>query len=399
MEGVKITDKNKTVKKLDFLVNSESAADSRKQAISQIRKTVRIQGFRAGKAPAALIEKDYEKDIKNAQERYLLSKKIYQVMDENKINPVAPAKLTEFKWDGDKPLSFSVEVEIIPEFDVTGYKKISIKEPAVSVSGDDVNKAMQNLREKAFSLKKTELKKPEKGLFVKYDLDVLYEGKLQEKMGRKNLTAELAEERVFPPLWPGILKLKKGEAGEIKFTADKDFKPVELAGKKLAYRITITEIFEKNLPALDDSFASLFGAKNLDQLKDSLKKRMIMEKETEKHSSVREQIPGALMKKNNFELPASLIEEEKKSLKAHLTKQYPGQDIKTFLPQIEKTAGENLKISLILGKIARKENIAITEDELKEKLGKNYAANRDRMRDALLTDKIFDFIIREGNVK
>jgi len=399
VEGVKITDKNKTVKQLSFLVNAESAADSRKHALSQIRKTVRIQGFRAGKAPAALIEKDFGEDIKNAQERYLLSKKIYQAMDENKINPVAPAKLTEFKWDGDKPLSFSVEVEIIPEFDVTGYKKISIKEPSSSVSGDDVNKALQNLREKAFSLEKTELEKPEKGLFVKYDLEVLLNGKIQENMNKKNLTAELAEEKIFPPLWPGILKLKKEKTGEIKFTADKDFKPAELAEKKLTYRITITEIFKKNLPGLDDSFASLFGAKNLDQLKDSLKKRMIMEKETEKHRSVREQISAALMKKNNFELPASLIEEEKKSLKAHLTKQYPGQDIKTFLPQIEKTAGENLRISLILGKIAQKENIAITEDELKEKLGKNYAANRGRMRDALLTDKIFDFIMREGNVK
>jgi len=399
MEGIKISEKSKTIKHLEFLVDAESADDSRKKAVNQIRQSVRIEGFRAGKAPAALIEKDFNDDIKNAQERYLLSKKLYQTLEENKINPVAPAKLTEFKWDGDKPVKFSVEVEIIPEFDVTGYKRIAIKQPSADVTADDAEKALQNLREKAFSLEKTELRKPKKGLFIKYDLEVLHEGKLQEKMGRKNLTAELAEERIFPPLWPDILKLKKGEAGEIKFTADKDFKPAEFAGKKLAYSITITEIFEKKLPPLDDSFASLFGAKNLDQLKDSLKKRMVMEKEAEKHRSVREQISAALLKKNSFELPASLIEEEKKSMSDHLSKQYPGQDIKSFLPQIEKTAGDNLRISLILGKIAQKENISLTEDELKEKLGKNYARSRGRMRDTLLTDKIFDFIIKEGNIK
>ncbi|MDO9514263.1 MAG: trigger factor, partial [Elusimicrobiota bacterium] len=68
-------------------------------------------------------------------------------------------------------------------------------------------------------------------------------------------------------------------------------------------------------------------------------------------------------------------------------------------PQIEKTAGENLRISLILGKIAEKENITVTVEELKEKLGKNYSPSTTRMKDALLTDKIFDFIIKEGNVK
>jgi len=399
VEGVKISEKSKTVKRLDFLVDGESAADSRRHAVAQIRKTVRVQGFRQGKAPESLIEKDFAEDIKTAQERYLLSKKIYQAFEENKINPVAAPRLTEFKWDGDKPLEFSVEVEIIPAFEVTGYKKITIQEPSTSISDSEAEKALQNLREKAFSLEKTELTKPEKGRFIKYDMEVIHDGKQQKTMSKKNLTAELAEERIFPPLWPDILKLKKGEAGEISFTADKDFKPAEFAGKKITYRILITEIFEKKLPELNDSFASIFGTKNLDQLKDSLKKRMVMEKEAEKHRSVREQISAALLKKNNFQLPASLLEEEKKSISEHLSKQYPGQDIKTFLPQIEKTADENLRISLILGKIAEKENIDVTEDEFKEKLGSNYAKSRDRMRDALLTDKIFDFIMKEGNVK
>ncbi|MEA2081409.1 MAG: trigger factor [Elusimicrobiota bacterium] len=399
MEGVKISEKSKTVKQLNFVVDGESAADSHKHAVSQIRKTVRIEGFRAGKAPASLIEKNFGDDIKSAREHYILSKKIYPACDENKITPVAPAKLTEFKWDGDKPVKFSVEVEIIPEFEVSGYKKINIREPDTSVSKDDTEKTLQNLREKAFSLEKTERTKPEKGLFIKYDLEVAHDGKMQEKMDRKNLTAEIDEKKIFPPLWPDILKLKKGEAGKIKFTADKDFKPAELSGKKLEYIITITEIFEKKLPPLDNSFASLFGAKDLEQLKDSLKKRMAMEKETEKRRSVREQISSALLKKNKFELPESLIEEEKKSLREHLSKQYPGQDLTTFQTQIEKTASENLRISLILGKIASKENITVTEDEIKAKLGKTYSKNRGRMRDAMLTDKIFDFIMKEGNIK
>ncbi|MBA3051975.1 MAG: trigger factor [Candidatus Omnitrophota bacterium] len=399
MEGVKISEKSKTVKQLDFIIDAASAADSRKLAVQRISRSVRIEGFRAGKAPVALIEKDFGEDIRNAQESYLLSKKVYQVCDENKIIPVAPAKLTEFKWDGDKPVKFSVEVEVMPEFEAGGYKKISIKEPSVAVTDEEAEQALQNLREKAFSLEKTELSKPKKGLFIKYDLGVICAGETQKKMSRRNLTAELDEKKIFPPLWPDILKLKKGEAGEIKFTADKDFKPAEFAGKEVTYVILITEIFEKKLPPLDDSFASLFGAKNLPELRESLKKRMIMEKESEKHRSVREQITAALLKKNNFELPASLLEEEKKSLSGHLSEQYPGQDMKAVGPQIEKTAGENLRISLILGKIAEKENITVTEEELKEKLGKNYSPSTTRMKDALLTDKIFDFIIKEGNVK
>ena len=399
MEGVKISEKSKTVKQLNFIIDEQSAAASRKHALQRIGRSVRIEGFRSGKAPAALIEKNFGEDIKNARESYLLSDKVYKACDEHKIIPVAPAKLTEFKWDGDMPVKFSVEVEVMPEFDVSGYKKISIREPATAVSGEEAEKALQSLREKAFSLEKTELSKAEKGMFIKYDLEVTHNGEVLKKMSRKNLTAELDEKKIFPPLWPAILKLKKGEAKEIKFTADKDFKPAEFAGKELGYHTLITEILEKKLPELDNSFASLFGAKDLGELRESLKKRMALEKEAEKHRSVREQISAALLKKNNFELPASLVEQEKKSLSEHLSKQYPGEDLKNFQAQIEKTANENLRISLILGKIAEKEKITVTEEEMKEKLGKNYSPKHGGMKEAMLTDKIFDFIIGEGNIK
>ncbi|PIY16611.1 MAG: hypothetical protein COZ15_05125, partial [Elusimicrobia bacterium CG_4_10_14_3_um_filter_49_12_50_7] len=88
-----------------------------------------------------------------------------------------------------------------------------------------------------------------------------------------------------------------------------------------------------------------------------------------------------------------------KSLSEHLSKQYPGEDLKNFQAQIEKTANENLRISLILGKIAEKEKITVTEEEMKEKLGKNYSPKHGGMKEAMLTDKIFDFIIGEGNIK
>jgi trigger factor len=296
-------------------------------------------------------------------------------------------------------VKFSVELEVMPEFEVSGYKKINIKEPPTEVSDKDVEKALQTLRERAFSLEKTELNEAKRGMFIKYDLEVTHKGETQKHMSRKNLTAELDEKTIFPPLWPAILKLKKGEPKEIKFTAGKDFKPAEFAGEELGYRILITEILEKKLPELDDSFASLFGAKNLTELRDSLIRRLAVEKEAEKNKSVREQVTETLLKKNNFELPSSVLEEEKKNLSEHLSRQYPGENLKAVMPQIEETASRNIRMSLILGKIAEKENITVTEEELKKKFGKNYSPQDTGMKDALLTEKIFDFIIREGNVK
>jgi len=400
MEGVKITQKTKTLREIEFLIDEKIAEEAKKHAFGKLRGIVKIPGFRAGKVPGDLIEKYFPDDLKNEQENFLVTHHIHSFIEKNTLRPVAPPELIDFIWKNAKPEKFSVKIEVIPDFNVTGYKKIPLKTAKKKIEDSDINRAIDDLRERAFSLKKVETETLSEGLFIKYDLEVISGGKTLKNLGRKNLTSELRKENLLPALWPEILKSKRGIPKDIEFIAPVDFHEKSLAGRKITFRIKIAEILEKVLPEVNDKFAEIFGAKNINQLKESLEARLKAELEIKTGKIMREQIAGTLLKKNNVEIPEVMVQSEKKSMLENLKKQYPADEVEKAAPQAEETAKSNLKLSLLLGKIAEKEQITITDEELKKKLGKKYSRKYAQgMKDTLLTDKIFDFIIKEAKIK
>ncbi|MFH1957073.1 MAG: trigger factor [bacterium] len=400
MENVKITQESKTLREIEFRIDEKSAEESKKHAVGKLKGIVKIPGFRSGKVPDELIEKYFPEDLKSEQENFLVAQRLHEFVEKNALRPVTPPELTGFTWNAKTPEKFSVKIEIIPEFDVTGYKKITLKTDKKEIDGDDVKKALEDLRERAFSLKKIEAETLSEGLFIKYDLEVLSGGISLKTLSRKNLTTELKKENLLPALWPEILDSKKGIPKDIAFIAPENFHEKTLAGKKITFRIKITEILEKVLPEVDDKFAGIFGAENAYQLKESVETRLKAELELKNKNLIREQINEILLKKNKVEIPKVMVETEKKSILENLKKQYPGENVDKAAPQAEETAEKSLKLSLLLGKIAEKEQITVTDEELKEKLGKKYSIKyASRIKDTLLTDKIFDFIIKEGKIK
>ncbi|MCD6413124.1 MAG: trigger factor [Elusimicrobia bacterium] len=400
MENAKISDIGKTVKQIEFLIDEENARKSRRNAINKIKNGVKVPGFRVGKTPDDIIERNFAEDVKSEQEKIIISSLVSEFLDKNGINPVAPVKLRDFKWKESQPEKFTVEVEILPEFKAANYRKIPIKIEKKEISDETVDKAVENLRERAFTLEEAQKTKPDIGDFVKHDLTVISDGKVLEKYSRKNLTAELAKAKIMPALWPDILDAEVNKEKDIGFTADKNFPQKELAGKKLIFRIKINKIYKKILPPLDDKFAKMFGTENIAQLRETLKKRLETEAEIEKQSKMKEQIIDWLIRKNSFEIPESMIEEEKKSIAENLKKQYGSQAVEKEMGEIKKRAEENIKIALILGKIAKQEKIEVPDEEIRKRLGKKWSSEKaKRLGNELLTEKIFDFIIKEAKIK
>ncbi|PIU18855.1 MAG: trigger factor [Elusimicrobia bacterium CG08_land_8_20_14_0_20_44_26] len=400
MEGIKILEKSKTLKSVLFKIDDNTGRRSLSHALNKLKSSVSVPGFRKGKVPDTFLTKEYSGELKDEREKFIISEKLRQLADDNSLRAVSPARLMEFKWSGDVPESFSVELEVIPEFDVSGYKKIPIKKNSKEVTEEDIKKAVLNLRETAARLKSVEKEKPEENLFIKYDMEILEAGGSVKGISRKNLLAEISKEKLMQGLWPDILNLVKNTPGDITFEAPADFEIRSLAGKKMTFRIKITDILEKILPEADDKFAQLFGAKNLNELEEVLKNRLIAEFEIENTRYIREQITDYILKKNPLEIPRSMLDEEKHSMTDTLKKEYPDRKIESMEKEIETLSRKNISLALLLGKIAEKENITLTEDDFKNKLGEKYGKeNANRLKNTLLTDKIFDFIIKEGKIK
>jgi len=226
------------------------------------------------------------------------------------------------------------------------------------------------------------------------------EGKPVKNMSGTNLIAEMNATKILPQLWPEILNIKKGETKDISFIPDENFKPKELANKKITFRIKLNSVLTKKYPEINDDFAKMYGAENLTELKEKIKKHLEKELEIEKKKHLKDQIIEQLLKKNSPEIPKSLLDEEKKAIFNNLKQRYPDIDEEKIKDEVEKIAKQNLKSSIIIGKIAQKENISVSVEEAKNLLTKKDDRHTlQKIKNILLTEKVFDFIIKEAKIK
>jgi len=400
LEKFKIKEKTKTLKIVEIFLEENELKNLWKKAVKQVKKSVKINGFRPGKAPDELIEKNFKNEIKEELIKIASLEKLEQLLNETELKPVATPKLIDIKWKEDLPEKLVFEIEELPDFEPSSYKKISISSLKKEITDEGVMKTLEKMKENAYTLAESQKEKPEENDFIKYDLTVLMDGKPVKNMSGTNLIAEMNPTKILPQLWPEILNIKKGETKDISFTPDENFKPKELAGKKITFRMKVNSVLTKKYPEINDDFAKMYGAENLNELKERIKKQLEKELETEKKRHLKDQIIEHLLKKNSPEIPKSLLEEEKKAILQNLKQRYPGIDEEKIKEEVEKAAKQNLASSIIIGKIAQKENISVSDEEAKNLLTKKDDIQAlQRVKNILLTEKVFDFIIKEAKIK
>lgn len=372
---------------------------------SSFTRHAKIPGYRPGKAPRRVIEAKFRKEIQDELTKKLVSKSYQEAIEQKKLRVVSLTNLEDVKLGDDKSLRFRATVVTAPEFELPDYKNIPVELPSTEVVEKDVDLAVERLREQSADFVDVPARGVEMEDFVVIDFDGSVEGKPISEVapqanktlhGGKKFWLRLAPDNFLPKFCEQLIGQKPGETRTVTVDFGADFPVNELAGKHATYNVTLGEIKKKVLPNMDDEWAGkLMPGKKLEELRHMIEHDLEHEKEHEVERAKEGQIVKYLQEKIQFDLPPVLLRNETRRALGELVQRNRQRGVTDdMLKEKEKElvegagglAAHRLKTNFILSRIAEREKIEVTREDLQAALraeAARYNVSPDKMRKEL----------------
>jgi trigger factor len=365
----------------------------------------RIPGYRPGKAPRQVIEKKFRKEIQDELTKALVSKSYHEAIEEKQLRVVSLTDLGDVEFGEDRSMRFRATVVTAPEFDLPDYKKIAVQLPEVAVNEAEVDAAVERLRDQTADFVDVPDRALAMGDFAVIDFagaidgvpisDIVPEAS-KNLHGGKKFWLHLAEGNFLPKFCEQIVGMKTGDTRSVQVVFPTDFPVTELADKKADYAVTLNEMKEKVLPALDDVFAAkIMPEKTLAELRHAIEHNLEHEKEHELERSKEQQVIKFLHEHISFDLPPPLLKSETRRALNELVHRNRERGVpddllkgkeKELIEGAGSLAAHRLKTNFILHRIAEAEKIEITREEIDERIraqAAHYNVSVEKMRKEL----------------
>ncbi|MEY2495954.1 MAG: trigger factor [Verrucomicrobiota bacterium] len=372
---------------------------------SNYSRYARIPGYRPGKAPRQVIEKKFRKEIQDELTKALVSKSYREAIAEKQLRVISLTDVGDVEFGEDRSMRFRATVVTAPEFELPDYKNIPVQLPAAAVTESEVDAALERLRDQSADFIDVAERSLAMGDFAVIDFAGAIDGVPISEIvpeasknlhGGKKFWLHLAPENFLPQFCEQIVGMKAGDTRSVQVVFPEDFPVQELGGKKADYAVTLNEIKEKVLPALDDVFAAkLMPEKTLADLRHTVEHNLEHEKEHEIDRVKEGQIVKFLQEHVSFDLPPSLLQNETRRALNELVHRnrergIPDEMLKGKEKELIEGAGSlaahRLKSNFILHRIAEHEKIEVTREELDERIREqaaHYNISVDKMKKEL----------------
>ncbi len=367
--------------KINIEIPSEQATQEYNKACRRISQRINVPGFRRGKAPRGVIEKQVgiERIKQEALDR-LLPPAFADVISEHQLDIVAPPQIEQFNFDLKEGITVTAQVELRPECTLPDLTHLKIEVPSFKPNEDAEEKELQALIERMTTLE-TVIDRPANGTdIVNIDFEGSVEGEAIKGGSAKNYRLDLGSNTFIEGFSEQLIDHKIAEEFTIQVTFPKEYHDKTLAGKDAEFKVKINEIKEKIVPELDDELAKKMGPyENVEALKDQVRKQI--EEGIERENVFRKQkyLIEEVVKQAEVNLPDSMINREAKLLMDEVKGRLQGQghSWEQFVElqgqenvwnNLLVEAGQRIKTSLVFGAIAKKENLTVTEDEFAEQV-------------------------------
>ncbi len=342
----------------------------------QIQKDAALPGFRKGKAPMDLLKKNYKQHADKMVVEYLIEDSYKGAMKEAGLLPVGIPKIENAGFNKEGNFTFDATVEIRPNVNVKDYKSLKIKKKSMQVKDEEIDRAIENLRQLGARYKAIPARPVMEGDFILCDLEWLVEGKSIEK--QEKVVLNVLKKEMLPDIYGGILGINVNEKRSLSVNIGKDFHKPQYIGKAGILEIMVHQLEEKELPALDDNFAKDLGPfENIAALRQKMKENLLAQKQQSAQMDMEEQAIKQLLEANAFALPKSLVESELKNLKAGakqklISQGYGPKEADDCLQNesgdlckgLRQHAESQVRAFFILEDIAIKENLQAASDEV-----------------------------------
>jgi len=427
----KINDLSNTRKNMAIEIPS-SEVDSKIDLLTQkYSRSVRMPGFRRGKAPAKLIQRRMRDQILNEVAHDLIPKAIEDALREQKLQPVDTPSIRDVNIEEGQPLKFTATFEVLPPIDPGEYRGLTLRQTPLEVTDDDVSKAIEQLRLRSAKSEPVTERGVIKGDIVQVDLtqQVMHQDEDSDSPTPEPEHHESVEIEVGSPTNPldfdnHLLNLTVGMSHEFSLAYPESHAVKELAGANVHYKVTVKSIVKRVLPDLNDEFASNFGNfETIDILKDHIRKDLDEQAKKEMHRRTRDELLKQLAMRTEGDIPETLVNFEIDRRIEHLVANLISQQIdprqanidwEAFRKEQHKPATDTVRSTLVLDEIAQRETIEVSDDEFEQEItrlannnSRTVSATRAQLdkegkigllKVGLRRDKTIDFVLSHATI-
>ncbi|MBU8920277.1 MAG: trigger factor, partial [Bacteroidales bacterium] len=295
------------------------------------------------------------------------------------IHPFGEPVFRDINDEKDKPLSFKVDVEIAPVVELKEYKGLAGKMDKTEVTDEEVEKVLENLREREVQYEEVEREATTADMVVISYAPIGEDGQVDEEKRIKDYPVQLGAGQLFPEFELAIVGKKAGEDGDVAIDYPEDYKPERLAGINVKYSFTLKEVKEKKLPEIDDEFVNKLDESlgGVDGLKTDINKRLLEEKERDARRKLEEETIDKVIEKNPFEVPLSMVlrfkkelesEDEKRRQAAGVGPEEDEEKKKEIDEFFDKISRRNIKRFFLVDHIAKAEEISIGDEDMDKEI-------------------------------
>jgi trigger factor len=342
------------------------------RVVANIQQKAKLPGFRPGKAPASLIRTRFAQQVRDDVLENLLPKYFKQKVEQEHLEVVGRPNLKDVHFHAGEPLRFKAEFEVAPEIELKDYRGVTIHYSEPQVTGEDIAKRLEEIREQKAQFVNAEPRAIVDGDHAVVTLDSL--SGVDQPIHQDEVVLHVGDPDTMPGFSEALRGMSPEEEKEFEVTYPEDFGQARLAGKTVRFHAKVTTIRTKELPELNDEFAQDLGDyQTLDDLREAVRKVIFHEREYAAQQKAKDQLIDKLIEAHEFPVPEAYIERQIESQLENQFRELAERGIDPAKLKIDwvklkeaqrPKALHDVKASLLVDKIAEREAIAPTNDEV-----------------------------------
>lgn len=365
----------------------EAGADELEKAIEKAyqkqKNKISIPGFRKGKVPRQMVEKMYGKEVFYEDAANELIPDAYdKALDECEEDIVSSPKIEVVQIEAGKPFIFTATVALKPEVKLGKYKGVKVDKIDTEVTDEEVDAQINKERENNARTIVVEDRPVKDGDMTKLDFEGFVDGEAFEGGKGEDYPLTIGSGAFIPGFEEQLVGAEIGKEVEVKVTFPEDYQAENLQGKEAVFQCTVKEIKEKELPELDDEFASEVSEfETMAEYREDVKKNLAEKKEKDAKNAKEEAAIKAVVEASEMEIPEAMLESQQKQMVDEFAQritmqglsmeqyfQFTGTNYQKMVEQVKPQALERIKSRLVLEAVVKAENIEVTEEDYEKEL-------------------------------
>ncbi len=415
--------KESTKREIEIEIPASEVGRQTESLIQKYQKMARIPGFRRGHVPASIIRQRFSEEIKTDVVEALIPRFFRLEADRLGMHPVSQPRVTDLHLHDGEPLRFKAAFEVLPEIKLEGYKELRAERPEIAVTEEQVEQALNDLREQHASFNPIEGRALADGDFAQVSLDGNPKDGDGQPVHMNEVLVEIAGKNTMPEFTENLRGANVGDERTFDVNYPEDAQDKRLAGKTFTYTVKVIGLKQKALPELNEEFVKQFGEFTaVDDLRKRIREQMESERRHEAEHAAKDKLVADLIQRNDFEVPESLIEQQidlrlERGLRALAAQgltaeQMKKMDLQRLRAGQREQAIHDVKAALLLEKVAEAESVHVSDEEMSNEVDSLAKQTKqtseavrarltrdgglDRIRTRIRNEKTLDFLYQQS---